>query len=219
MCLHVYTCTTLIRRTNQHFLLTGPHFLKQHIPLGIGLGIMDKCNLILRYAVLNQCILQILIHRKVLIRSRCSNIGENQLTAYFSVTIVHLILIPYIFSHLIQLSIRIIRCILINQSCIRTKKSRLMGNLKEIINGRIYATITDSLCSYHKVFHDLLYIPVRLRLHNNRFTATKGRHIQVKHIRCLHICHFTVDIHKLRQIGKLIKSALKTEPTAFHGKL
>ena len=37
MCLHVYTRTTLVRGTNENLLLTGPHFLKQHIPLGIGL--------------------------------------------------------------------------------------------------------------------------------------------------------------------------------------
>ena len=94
-----------------------------------------------------------------------------------------------------------------------------MGNLKEIINGRVHTAITDSLRSYHEVFHDLFYIPVRLRLHNNRLASPKGRHIQIKHIRSLDIRHLTIDIHKLRQIGKLIEPALKTEPTAFHRKL
>ena len=93
-----------------------------------------------------------------------------------------------------------------------------MGNLKEIINGRIHATITDTLRSYHEVLHDLFYIPVRLRLHNNRLASPKGRHIQIKHIRSLDIRHLTVDIHKLRQIGKLIEPALKTESAAFHRK-
>ena len=40
-----------------------------------------------------------------------------------------------------------------------------------------------------------------------------------KHICCLHICYLTEDIHKLRQICKLIKSALKTESASLYSKL
>ena len=75
---------------------------------------MDKGYLLLRNPVLYQGILQILIYRKVLVCSRRTNIGENQLTAYLSILVVRLILIPYVFRHFVKLSIRIIRCILIN---------------------------------------------------------------------------------------------------------
>ena len=129
VCLHIYTCSTLVRRTDKHFLFTRPHLLKECIPLGIGLGIMDKCYLICRNTILHQCFLQIIIDGKVFIRSRCADVRKNKLAAYMTVGISFLIFFPHIFCYLIELSVRIIWCILINQSCICSKKSCLMGNL------------------------------------------------------------------------------------------
>ena len=90
-----------------------------------------------------------------------------------------------------------------------------MGNLQEVILAWINSTASDTLCPHNKIFHDLLYIPVRLRLHYDRLAATKCRHIKVKHVCGLHICYLTEDIHKLRQIRKLIESAFKTETASL----
>lgn len=43
--------------------------------------------------------------------------------------------------------------------------------------------------------------------------------VNMAHIRCLHIGNLTEDVHKLRQIGKLIEPALETETTALNRKL
>ena len=180
---------------------------------------MDKSYLICRNTILDKSFLQIIIDGKVLIRSRCADVRKNKLTAYMTVGISFLIFLPDIFCYLIELSILIVWCILINQSCICSEKSCLMGNLQEVIHAWINSTASDTLCSHNKVFHDLLYIPVRLRLHNNRLTATKSRYIKVKHVCSLHISYFTEDIHKLRQIRKLIESALKTESASLYCKL
>ena len=90
---------------------------------------MDKCYLISRNTILDKCFLQIIIDGKVLIRSRCADVRKNKLAAYMTVDISFLIFLPDILRYLIELSIRIIWCILINQPCIRSKKSCLMGNL------------------------------------------------------------------------------------------
>ena len=126
VCLNINTCSTLVRRTDKNLLLTCPHLLKECIPLGIGLGIMDKCYLICRNTILHQCFLQIIIDREIFIRSRCSDIRKNKLTAYMTISISFLIFFPNIFCYLIKLAIRIIRCVLINQPCIGSKKSCLM---------------------------------------------------------------------------------------------
>ena len=219
VCLHIDTCSTLVRRTDKNFFLTCPHLLKKCIPLCVGLCIMDKCYLICRNTILDKCFLQIIIDGKVLIRSRCADIRKNKLAAYMTISISFLIFFPYILRYLIELSIRIVWCIFINQSGIRSKKSCLMGNLQEVIHTWINSTASDTLCPHNKVFHDLLHIPVRLRLHNNRLAATESWHIKVKHVCGLHISYFTKDIHKLRQIRKLIKSALKTESASLYSKL
>ena len=136
-----------------------------------------------------------------------------------TVGISFLIFFPHIFCYLIELSIRIIWCILINQSGIRSKKSCLMGNLQEVILAWINSTASDTLCPHNKIFHDLLYIPVRLRLHYDRLASTEGWHIKVKHVCGLHICYLPENVHKLRQIRKPIKSALETEPASLYSKL
>ena len=179
---------------------------------------MDKCYLLCRNTILDKCFLQIIINGEVLIRSRCADVRKNKLAAYMTIGISFLIFFPDIFCYLIELSIRIVRCILINQPCIGSQKSCLMGNLQEVILAWINSTASDTLCPHNKIFHDLLYIPVRLRLHYDRLAASEGWHIKVKHVCGLHISYFTKDIHKLRQICKLIKSALKAESASLYSK-
>ena len=180
---------------------------------------MYKSYLFLWNAVLHQCFLQIIIDCKILIRSRCADVRKNKLAAYMTVGISSLIFFPYVLCYLIKLAIRIIRCVLINQSGIRSKKSCLMGNLQEVIHAWINSTASDTLCPHNKIFHDLLYIPVRLRLHYDRLAASEGWHIKVKHVSGLHIGYLPENVHKLRQICKLIKSALKTESASLYSKL
>ena len=79
---------------------------------------MDKSYLICRNTILDKCFLQIIIDGKVLIRSRCADIRKNKLAAYMTVSISFLIFFPHILCYLIELSIRIIWCVLINQPCI-----------------------------------------------------------------------------------------------------
>ena len=79
---------------------------------------MDKCYLTCRNAILYQCFLQIIIDGEVLIRSRCADIRKNKLAAYMTISISFLIFFPDIFSYLIELSVRIVWCIFINQPCI-----------------------------------------------------------------------------------------------------
>ena len=86
-------------------------------------------DLLCRNTILYQCFLLIIVDGKILIRSLCADILKNKLAAYMTVSISFLIFFPDILRYLIELSIRIIRCILINQSCICSKKSCLMGNL------------------------------------------------------------------------------------------
>ena len=150
MCLNINASTTFICRTYKHFLLTCSHFLKQYIPLCIGLCIMDKCYLLCRNTILDKSFLQIIVDGKVLIRSRCADIRKNKLAAYMTVVISFLVFFPYILRYLIELSIRIVWCIFINQSGIRSKKSCLMGNLQEwIVN-----TFSDK---FFQVIFPILY--------------------------------------------------------------
>ena len=90
---------------------------------------MDKSYLICRNTILDKCFFQIIIDGKVLIRSRCADVRKNKLAAYMTVGISFLIFLPDILRYLIELSVRIVWCILINQSGICSKKSCLMGNL------------------------------------------------------------------------------------------
>jgi len=136
-----------------------------------------------------------------------------------TISISFYIFFPDIFRHLIELSVRIVWCVLINQSCVRSKKPCFVRNLQEVVNAWINTSASYPFCPYHKIFHYLLHIPVRLRLHDDRLAATQSWHIKVKHIRCLHIGNLSKDIHKLRQIGKFIEPALETETTALNRKL
>ena len=219
MRLHIDTRTALIRRTDKHFLFTSPHFLEQCISLGICLCIMNKCNLLCRNAKLYQRILQIIVNCEVFVRSRSTNIRKNKLTTNTAISFRFFIFCIYVLCYLVKLSIRIVRCILIYQSCICSKKSRFMGNLKEIVLRWIYSTITDSFCPYHKVLHHLFHIPVWFGFHYYCFSSPKCWHIQIQHIRSLHICHFSENIHQFWQVRKLIESTLKSETAAFYCKL
>ena len=132
---HEVLCTLddILRETAK-MLVSGGRFYMVHRPfrlaaLCICLGIMDKCYLFCRNTILDKSFLQIIINSEVLIRSRCADIRKNKLAAYMTVGISFLIFFPHIFCYLIELSVRIIWCILINQSCICSKKSCLMGNL------------------------------------------------------------------------------------------
>ena len=77
-CLHIGSGTHFFGTAHQDAYLSGTHFCKQSGFFGVGIGVMDKCNLFLRNTFGNQLVTDIVVNVPFS-SAGGGQIGEDQL--------------------------------------------------------------------------------------------------------------------------------------------
>ena len=227
--LHIGACAHLGGAAHKHTHLTGTDFGEQLLFPHLGIGLMDKSDLISRHPLGNELLTNIVIYRKgrFLLRQRhsafqcvkqwiiqrfrrlacrsfclrCRNVAEHQLGQLVSFAVPPDL--HDVVHALIDLCARFIRQHLVDDPLVQPQLAAIRGNLEHIVLGWVNGSTVYQRCPFRKGLDHFLLMFGRLR-HDVVVFHLRGGQVQL--VGGLDVRHFFEQVHQLRQIKELAES-------------
>ena len=201
--LHVCPGSELRRRSDQDTHLAGSHLCEKLRFLGLGIGLMDKDDLLRRNALGCQLIPQIIVDIERAVRFGCREVTKNQLCS-----LVRCGLLPHlksIFHAQIDLALLRVRQQIIDEPLIESTFSAIVGDLQHVVDARVKPTSAYIFRAVSEGRNQVLLLLARLQ---DLVDVLGLRHGELQHVRCLHVRRLFEEGDQFGQVKKAGKARL-----------